>query len=85
MGAKKESKKKKELEEEQVKLKQIDDDTNQQGYEYVAIPPDGGFGWIVVFAAMVFTFVLLCLISIFIFLFSYVTLYVMVHYLLLVQ
>jgi hypothetical protein len=23
-------------------------------YEYVTIPPDGGFGWVVAFAAMVF-------------------------------
>lgn len=47
--------KKKQLEDEeaeQVKLKQIDGLTNEQEYEYVTIPPDGGFGWVVVFAAM---------------------------------
>jgi len=48
--------KKKQLEEEQVKLKQIEDNTNQGEYEYIAIPPDGGFGWVVAFAAMVFSF-----------------------------
>jgi len=51
--------KKKQLEEEQVKLKQIEDNTNQGEYEYIAIPPDGGFGWVVAFAAMVFSFFLL--------------------------
>jgi len=48
--------KKKQLEEEQVKLKQIENPTNQEEDEYVAIPPDGGFGWVIAFAAMVFTF-----------------------------
>ncbi|UJR33469.1 hypothetical protein I4U23_020914 [Adineta vaga] len=43
--------KKKHLEEEEelAKLKKLDDQTE---YEYVTIPPDGGFGWVVAFAAM---------------------------------
>jgi hypothetical protein len=49
--------KKKQLEEEQLKLKNIDDQIEQEEYEYVTIPPDGGFGWVVVFAAMVFYFI----------------------------
>jgi hypothetical protein len=49
--------KKKQLEEEQLKLKNIEDHTEQEEYEYVTIPPDGGFGWVVVFAAMVFYFI----------------------------
>jgi len=49
--------KKKQLEEEQLKLKNIDDHNEQEEYEYVTIPPDGGFGWVVVFAAMVFYFI----------------------------
>jgi hypothetical protein len=49
--------KKKQLEEEQVKLKKFDDYTNHEGYEYVTIPPDGGYGWVVAFAAMVFYFI----------------------------
>jgi hypothetical protein len=48
--------KKKQLEEEQVKLKQMEDYNNQEEFEYVTIPPDGSFGWVVVFAAMVFAF-----------------------------
>jgi len=76
--------KKKQLEEEQVKLKQIEDPNNQEEYEYVTIPPDGGFGWIIAFAAMVCSFFFV-IITMFNFLFSYVTLYVMVLYLLLVQ
>jgi hypothetical protein len=47
--------KKKQLEEEQVKLKQIEDQINQEEYEHVAIPPDGGFGWVIAIAAMVFS------------------------------
>jgi hypothetical protein len=53
--------KKKQLEEEQVKLKQIEDNTNPGEYEYIAIPPDGGFGWVVAFAAMVLSFFFLLL------------------------
>lgn len=26
---------------------------NDEDYEYVTVPPDGGFGWVVAFAAMV--------------------------------
>lgn len=51
--------KKKQLEDEeaeQVKLKQIEGHINELEYEYVTIPPDGGFGWVIVFAAMVFSF-----------------------------
>jgi hypothetical protein len=46
--------KKKQLEDEQAKLKHIDDYPNEEEYEYVTIPPDGGFGWVVAIAAMVF-------------------------------
>ncbi|CAF0906305.1 unnamed protein product [Adineta steineri] len=44
--------KKKHLEEEQVKLKSIDKQPIDEEYEYVTIPPDGGFGWVVAIAAM---------------------------------
>ena len=53
MAAKQILKKKHLDEEEQVKLKQTEDNTQQGEYEYVTIPPDGGFGWVIVFAAMV--------------------------------
>jgi hypothetical protein len=46
--------KKKQREEEQLKLKKIDDQNDNELYEYVTTPPDGGFGWVVAFAAMVF-------------------------------
>ena len=50
--------KKKHLEEEELaKLKKLDDNSVQEEYEYVAVPPDGGFGWIVAIAAMVFTWI----------------------------
>ena len=52
MAAKQVSKKK-QLEEEQAKLKKIDDPLDEQEFEYVTIPPDGGFGWVVALAAMV--------------------------------
>lgn len=52
MAAKQVSKKK-QLEEEQMRLKKIDDSTDQPEYEYVVVPPDGGFGWVVAIAAMV--------------------------------
>jgi hypothetical protein len=84
MAAKKVSKKK-ELEEEQVKLKKIEDLADQEEFEYVAIPPDGGFGWVIAFAAMVFSVFFCYYNNVHFFLFSYVTLYVMVLYLLLVQ
>jgi hypothetical protein len=59
MAAKKILKKKQleEEEEQQVKLKQLEDQTDQGEYEYVTTPPDGGFGWIIAFAAMVFAVV----------------------------
>jgi hypothetical protein len=55
MAAKQILKKKHLDEEEQVKLKELDDQTNQAEYEYVTIPPDGGYGWVIAIAAMVFT------------------------------
>jgi hypothetical protein len=45
--------KKKQLEEEQAKLKHIDDHPIEEEYEYITEPPDGGFGWVIAFAAMV--------------------------------
>jgi hypothetical protein len=45
------------LKKDQFEEKQIDNEE----YEYVTIPPDGGFGWIVALAAMVFEFLLLIL------------------------
>ncbi len=86
MAAKKILKKKHLEEEEQVKLKELDDQTNQGEYEYVTTPPDGGFGWVIAFAAMVFTFSEnICIILIYFLKFSYVILFVMVLYLLLVR
>ncbi len=32
---------------------------DNEEYEYATIPPDGGYGWIVALAAMVFSFLLL--------------------------
>jgi len=32
---------------------------DNEEYEYATIPPDGGYGWIVALAAMVFLFLLL--------------------------
>lgn len=52
MAAKK-SAKKKELDEVQEKLKDIDEQTKPEDADYVVIPPDGGFGWVVAIAAMV--------------------------------
>jgi hypothetical protein len=52
-------------------------------YEYATIPPDGGFGWVVALAAMVMRFSLIGIY--FIGLFSFVILFVMERYLLLVQ
>ncbi|CAF0744254.1 unnamed protein product [Rotaria sordida] len=43
----------KKLEDEQGQLKNIDNKNYQEEeYEFVAIPPDGGFGWVVAIAAM---------------------------------
>jgi hypothetical protein len=40
---------------EPLKKKQFEEKSIDNGeYEYVTIPPDGGFGWIVALAAMVF-------------------------------
>jgi hypothetical protein len=83
MAAKKILKKKHLEEEEQVKLKELDD---QGEYEYITTPPDGGFGWVIAFAAMVFTCSEnICIILIYFLKFSYVILFVMVLYLLLVR
>ena len=41
-------------EEEQVKLKGLDDQIQNAEYEYITTPPDGGFGWVIAIAAMVF-------------------------------
>lgn len=50
--ASKNSSKTKKSQEDQLKLKKIDDEL-EEGYEYVTVPPDGGFGWVVALAAMV--------------------------------
>ena len=52
--------KKKQLEEEQLKLKQLEDQNLDEEYEYVAVPPDGGFGWVIALAAMVYILVFFC-------------------------
>lgn len=52
MAAKKSSKKK-ELEGVQAKLKDIEDEPIETEGDYVALPPDGGYGWVVAIAAMV--------------------------------
>ena len=49
----------KQLQPEQVKLKQIDGQDDEEGFEYVVVPPDGGFGWVIAFAAMVGGFFLI--------------------------
>ena len=54
--SKKQITKKKHLEEEQVKLRHVADAKDHDEYEYVTVPPDGGFGWVVAFAAMVLCF-----------------------------
>ena len=51
--SKKQIMKKKHLEEEQVKLRHVPDAKDHDEYEYITVPPDGGFGWVVAFAAMV--------------------------------
>jgi hypothetical protein len=53
MAAKQILKKKQLEEEERVHLKKIEGLSEQEEYEYVSIPPDGGRGWIIAFAAMV--------------------------------
>jgi hypothetical protein len=45
------------LKKKQFKEKEIVDEE----YEYVTIPPDGGFGWVIAFAAMVFLVLLIML------------------------
>jgi len=42
----------KQSKEENVKLKKVDKDIIEEGYEYAIIPPDGGFGWVIALAAM---------------------------------
>jgi hypothetical protein len=44
---------------EKKELKETSIDSEE--YEYVTIPPDGGFGWTIAFAAMVFLFLTLIL------------------------
>ena len=29
-----------------------------EDYEYVTVPPDGGFGWVIAFAAMVLSWII---------------------------
>lgn len=43
----------KQAEDERVGLKKLGDTNNEEEYEYVTTPPDGGFGWVVAIAAMV--------------------------------
>jgi hypothetical protein len=50
--ATKESFKKKQFKEKEI----VDEE-----YEYVTIPPDGGFGWVIALAAMVFLVLLIML------------------------
>jgi hypothetical protein len=45
------------LKKKQFKEKEIVDEE----YEYVTIPPDGGFGWVIALAAMVFLVLLIML------------------------
>lgn len=52
MAAKKASKQK-QLEQEQMKLGKFDENGDKEEFEYTVIPPDGGFGWVIAFAAMV--------------------------------
>ncbi len=41
--------------EEKFKKKQLNEEQfTSEDYEYVTVPPDGGFGWVIAFAAMVF-------------------------------
>lgn len=51
MATKQELKKKK-LEDEKIKLQNIECNGNEEEYEYIVQPPDGGYGWVVTFAAM---------------------------------
>jgi hypothetical protein len=39
------------LKKKQLEEKIVD---NEQEFEYITTPPDGGFGWVIVVAAMVF-------------------------------
>jgi hypothetical protein len=41
--------------DEQIKLKHVNKNGSDDEYEYVTVPPDGGFGWVVAFAAMVYS------------------------------
>ncbi len=43
----------KENEEAQKKLSKLDDDDE---YDYITVPPDGGFGWVVLVACFVSRF-----------------------------
>lgn len=39
--------------QETIKKKPFEQETDHEEYEYVTVPPDGGFGWVVALAAMV--------------------------------
>ena len=46
----------KQVKEEESKLNKMGDNNSEEEYEYVTTPPDGEYGWVVAFAAMVISF-----------------------------
>jgi len=79
---------KKRKQEQEAKLKEEDDGfIKKDEVKYATVPPDGGFGWVVALAAMVLFFInnSYSLSLILNPIFSYVILFVMVHYLRLEQ